>query len=209
MSERKAKLTIKVGDRSVEFEAGVDRVEAELHRLAAELLGSGRGREGDEPAVLSVTAPRRPAPAGEAESARSGGTGAFPEKAVPASPSVAELMRHAKLDRREVARLYAAGKSGTIRLRALPETGRDSQGDTLLLVLYGMLVLRGRAPSTAPALLKGARASGLMLKRASRALEGKSRLVSRSGLRRGMRYRLTRDGVEHCETLIPRLLPLL
>ncbi len=95
MSERKAKLTLKVGDRSVEFETGVDRVEVELHRLASELLGSGD------------------------------------------------------------------------------------------------------------------RASGLMLKRASRALEGKSRLVSRSGLRRGMRYRLTRDGVEHCETLIPRLLPLL
>ncbi len=66
MKERTAKLTLKVGGRSVQYEAGVDRVEAELHRLAAELLGSGRG---DEPAVLSVTAP---APA--EESAPPGGT---------------------------------------------------------------------------------------------------------------------------------------
>ncbi len=205
MNERKAKLTIKVGDRSVEFEAGVERVEAELHRLASELLSSGGSREGDEPAVLSVTAPRRPAPVEE----RSRRTGDFPEKVVPASPSVAELLRHAKLDRREVARLYAAGESGVIRLRVLPETGRDSRADTLLLVLYGMLALRGRAPSTAPALLKSARASGSRLTRASRAFKGKSRLVSKSGERRGMRYRLTPDGVEHCEKLIPRLLPLL
>ena len=60
-----------------------------------------------------------------------------------------------------------------------------------------------------PALLKSARASGLPLKRASRVLKGKSRLVSTSGNRIGMRYRLTRAGIEHCETLIPKLLPLL
>ncbi len=140
---------------------------------------------------------------------RSGAIGDFPQKVVPASPNVAELMRHARLDRREVARLYAAGESGAIRLRVLPETGRDSRGDTLLLVLYGMLVLRSQAPSTAPALLKSARASGSQLTRASRAFKGKSRLVSKSGEARGMRYRLTPDGVEHCEKLIPRLLALL
>ncbi len=49
----------------------------------------------------------------------------------------------------------------------------------------------------------------LPLKRAKRFLKGKSRLFSTSGLRRGMRYRLTRAGIEHCERLIPRLLPLL
>ncbi len=91
----------------------------------------------------------------------------------------------------------------------LPETGRDSRADALLLLLYGMLVLRGQAPSTAPALLRSARRSGLTSTRTSRALRGKSRLVHTSGLRRGMRYRLTRDGIEHCEKLIPRLLPLL
>ncbi len=205
MSERKAKLTLKVGDSEVQFEAGVDRVEAELHRLAAELLGTGRssgGRsDGGEPAVLSVTASRPPAamPA-MAEPAR---------KVVPASASVAELMQHAELDRRGVARLYSTSESGTITLRLLPETGRDSHADALLLVLYGMLELRGRAPSTAPALLKSIRESGLMLRRASRALEGKGRLVSTSGARRGKRYRLTRAGIEHCERLIPRFLPLL
>ncbi len=137
------------------------------------------------------------------------GPGEFPEKVVPANPGVGELMRHARLEYREVTRLYAVAGSGVIRLRVLPETGRDSPADTLLLVLYGMLVLRGQAPSTAPALLKSARASGLMLKRANRVLKGKSRLVSKSGEARGMRYRLTPDGVEHCETLIPRLLPLI
>ncbi len=202
MSERTAKLTLKVGDKEVRFEAGVERVEAELHRLAAELLRSGGGEGGEAP-VLSVTAPPRMATTDQP------GPGEFPEKVVPANPGVGELMRHARLEYREVTRLYAVAGSGVIRLRVLPETGRDSKADALLLVLYGMLVLRGQAPSTAPALLKGVRASGLMLKRAKRALEGKSRLVSTSGLRRGMRFRLTPDGIAHCEKLIPRLLPLL
>ncbi len=179
-----------------------------LHRLAAELLRTHASESGGAPPVLSLTAPEEPA-AALAPAAKPGAPGGFPEKVVPASPGVADLMRHAKLDRRRVARLYAAGDRGTIRLRILPETGRDSHADALLLLLYGMLVLRGRAPATAPALLKSVRASGLMLKRASRALQGKSALVSTSGLRRGRRYRLTRDGIDHCEELIPRLLPLL
>ncbi len=96
-----------------------------------------------------------------------------------------------------------------IRLRALPETGRDRTADALLLALYGTLVFGGQAPVTAPALLKSARESGLVLKRASRALADKSRLVSTSGLRRGRRYWLTRAGIDHYEKLIPELLRLL
>ncbi len=204
MSERTAKLTLKVGDTEVRYEAGVDRVEAELRRLAGELLGSGGA---GEPAVLSVTAPGAPDEKTKAPGKEP--TAAFPEKVVPASSSAGELMRHARLERREVAGLYAPGDSGAIRLRVLPETGRDSRADALLLLLYGTLVLRGQAPSTAPALLKSARQSGLTSTRPSRVFKGKSRLVHTSGLRRGMRYRLTRDGIEHCEKLIPRLLPLL
>ncbi|MCP5109908.1 MAG: hypothetical protein GY953_03640 [bacterium] len=117
-------------------------------------------------------------------------------------------MRHAKLDRRQAARLYATD-SRVIRLRALPETGRDRTADALLLALYGTLVFGGQAPVTAPALLKSARESGLVLKRASRALADKSRLVSTSGLRRGRRYWLTRAGIDHYEKLIPELLRLL
>ncbi len=202
MTERKAKLTLKVGDKEVRFEAGVDRVEAELHRLAAELLGSGGRGDAKEPAVLSVTAERSPAPA------RAGKPPPV-KKVVPVSAGAAELMQHATLDRQEVAKLYFETDSGALALRVLPQTGPDTKADALLLVLYGLLVLKGRAPSTAPALLKGARASGLPLKRAKRFLKGKSRLFSTSGLRRGMRYRLTRAGIEHCERLIPRLLPLL
>ena len=200
MAERKAKLTLKVGDKELQFEAEVEKVEAELHRLAAEMLRSGGRDDRGEPAVLSLTAPRAAAPAEKALPAK---------KTVPASAAAAELMQHATLDRQEVGRLYTVGASGGIALRTLPETGPDSKADALLLLLYGMLTLRGQSPSTAPALLTNVRDSGLMLHRASRNLQGKSRLVATSGLRRGMRYRLTPAGIEHCEKLIPRLLPLL
>ena len=56
MAEPPAKLTLKVGDKEVHFEAGAERVEAQLHRLASEMLRSG-GPPSDAPAVLSVTAP--------------------------------------------------------------------------------------------------------------------------------------------------------
>ena len=51
MAEPTAKLTLKVGDKEVHFEAGVNRVEAQLHRLASEMLKSG------EPSRSSVFCP--------------------------------------------------------------------------------------------------------------------------------------------------------
>ncbi len=95
MSERTAKLTLRVGEKEVQFEAGVDQVEAELHRLAAELLGSAGGPAG-EPPVLSLTAPGRPATAGQARSPQ-GASGPFLEEVVPASPGVGEATRSSRI----------------------------------------------------------------------------------------------------------------
>ena len=83
---------------------------------------------------------------------------------------------------------------------------KGSRVANVLLSGYGMLVLKGVAPVTAPALLRAARQSGLRIQRAHRPLEGHGPRVSSSGHRRGRRYRLTPAGIEHCEKLIPDLL---
>jgi hypothetical protein len=159
------------------------------------MLGGASPPE-DETPVLSVTAPPK--------AARSRSAARKTRPAIRAA--TAELLRSVTLEHHQIAPLYADDGSGNLALRTLPETRRDRVSDTLMLLLYGMLTLRKRSPVTAPALLKSARASNLAISRASQFLTGKGRLVATSGQRRGKRYRLTRDGVSHCEDLARHLL---
>ncbi len=58
----------------------------------------------------------------------------------------------------------------------------------MLLLLYGKLALQGTSQVTAPALVRGARHSGLDLDRASRLLDRRRRYVFTEGRRR-VKYR--------------------
>ncbi len=196
-AERQAKLTLRVGEKEVCFEGAAETVAAELHRVAAAMLGTAKASDG-ETASLTLTAPRQAAPEREEPT---------PGDVAPSSPGAARLMSYAALDRRRVARLYAAGDTGALALKVLPATGRDSNADALLLLLYGLLILRGQSRVSALALLRCARDSGLALSRANRYFKGRSRWVTSSGERRNTRFQLTESGVEHCEMLIPGLLP--
>lgn len=195
--ERLAKLTLRVGEKEVCLEAGVDVAAAELHRLASLMLTSGDG----DPASLTLTAPGQARDAGHGDEPAVGDAG-------PLSPEASRLASHAALDPRRAARLYSLDNDA-LALTQLPVTGRDSTADALLLLLYGHLVLRGRARVSALDLLRCARDSGLALRRANRYFKGRSRWVTSLGSHRAIRFQLTESGVEHCEELLQDLLPAL
>jgi hypothetical protein len=206
MPEPTAKLILKVGDKEVHLEAGIETVRSELDRLASRLLSPD---DGDEEPVLSVTAPRprksrsKRRPKSPAERAiRPGRTAVLPAM----RPAGAEQLEDVTLDPNQSAELYAVNADGEIGLRKLPQ-GDKPEADVLLLLLYGMLVFQGRSPATAPALLRAARESGLKIDRAHRILAKRAHLVEITGRRRGKRYRLKGAGVSYCEDLIRKLLP--
>ena len=200
MPEPKAKLTFRVGDQEVQFEAGLEAVKAELDRLAAaRMRGAGGGHA--ETATVSFTAPR------PASGARDAASKAEPPPTAPAkATSAKELRRHVTFERKDLDRVFAIDTEGLVSVRTLPEPRRKRLGDLLMLLLYGMLALQGRSPVPGSALLDGAHRSGITLIRADRYLARKGPLVVSGGQRRGKRYRLTAEGIPHCEKLVRELL---
>lgn len=189
MTDDTATLTIKVGDKEVRFEAGLEVVRAELARHAAELLRGAEGERAELSVATAIPAAATVRPLG-----------------AQTPPIPARRPAGVTLDPARTAALYAVNTAGQLSLETLPEDVADVDAEALMLLLYGMLVFKGLVPVTAPALLRAARQSGLRLQRAHRPLARHTKLVSSSGYRRGKRYRLTAAGIEHCEKRIPDLL---
>jgi hypothetical protein len=206
-----AKLTVKVGDHEIHLEASPDVVRQELGRVLDRLFQTPGGdrRDPGEEAVVSLTVPRPAAP--------KPASGPAP----PAAPSVVEtvirargrqmlqpgavsLLRHVSLDPERLGALYSVDPEGQVYLQAPARTG-DRLENTLLLLLYGALALRGVAAVPGGFLLRGARSLGFKLARVPRDF-GDGKLAEVQGRHRRKTYRLSAEGVRHCETLIPGLL---
>jgi hypothetical protein len=89
-----------------------------------------------------------------------------------------------------------------VTLTAMPQ-GDNREVDAALLLLLGHRVLRSSDLVSADQLLGGLKQSGLGLDRADRVM-GKAEaegLITRSGVRRGVKYRLTNPGLQKAETL--------
>ena len=163
MADRRATLTLKLGDREVRYEAEREAVEAQLEHMVGRLLGD--------------------APAG-VELGLAGVDSAGAEEAAGPSPRpVALEVSETEL----LKRLYTVAKGGRLRLRKLPKRTADA----LLLVLYGMRELQDRSWVHAPGMTAAARASGARFDRADRLLAAYHDLVEGMGQCRGKRYRLT------------------
>ncbi len=209
------KLTVKVGAAEVHLEAQPEIVRQELDRVLDRLFQSNGTSSrlhpqasADDIVAVSVTAskPRPTAPPTE--------TPARPRESAleyvfrargrqPIAPAALDSLRHTTLGPRHLTEKYSVDPQGRVTLCALPQTASQLP-DALLLLLYGMLTLRGEEAVTAVALTAAARASGLRLTRVPRDFTGHG-LATGSGQRRGKRYHLTVDGVRHCEQLIPSL----
>lgn len=83
----------------------------------------------------------------------------------------------------------------------LPQT-KDSEADTLVILLYGFARLCGRSNVTGFALTQAARQSGINLERADRALSRRSDLIMAAGNKRGRRYSLNNRGSVFAERVI-------
>ncbi len=221
-----AKLTIKVGKKTIHLEARPEIVRQELERLvdrlfpvAAEPDPVARDPVAGDPVVVSVTAPGgaagvpptvadAPAPAQEG--------GAEPRPAAldfiveargrqMIQPGAEKLLEHVTLDPGELAGLFAVDASGRVLLKALPHTV-DQLRDTVLLLLYGALTMRGESSENGYRLVQGVRGMGLRIERVPRELGPGGELATSFGRHRSKRYRLTAGGIRHCEKLIPGLL---
>ncbi len=180
MANKRATLTLRFGDNEVLYEAEREAVEAQLEHVLDRLLpGAGTevrvGLDGAKPRVMEAS-------------------GASP--AAPVAPDAEAVPEPERL-----ARLYAVGKGGRLRLRKLPKRTADA----LLLVLYGMRKLQDRTWVHAPGMTSAARASGARFERADRLLAAYQDLVEGFGNRRAKRYRLTAAGREHCARLVREL----
>ncbi|MCP3957199.1 MAG: hypothetical protein GY719_05045 [bacterium] len=196
--EPRAQLVVKTAGGEVRFEAGLSAVEKRFDSLMDRLFAPGVTGVAARAPAATVTQPAvamRMVPEQTASPARA---------PVPAATGNNPAF---SLDLAMVAECFSVNAANEISLRGIPRglKKRERNIDTLLLLLYGKLVLQGQSPVTAPALLRSARQSGIELDRASRLLNQRRAYVRTEGRRRGMRYHLTEAGVGYCETLLQKL----
>ena len=120
-------------------------------------------------------------------------------------PGAEKLLHHVTADPEEVAELFAVDPRGRVFLKTLPITAEDVR-DTVLLLLYGALTQRGETSEGGYRLVGAVRSMGLRIERVPRAFGRDGVLAASFGRHRSKRYRLTPDGIRHCERLIPEML---
>ncbi len=91
--------------------------------------------------------------------------------------------------------------TGAVSLRILPRTERRD-ADALILLLYGYRALANQPDVNSGDLMKAARQSGLQLSRIDYPIAAHQQLITEGGLRRGKRYGINNQGVNHAEQLI-------
>ena len=92
-----------------------------------------------------------------------------------------------------------------ISLHVLPPT-ENRQRDTLLLLLWGYRVLKRQVAVTAGELIHAARQSGLKLDRIDRILNASTEYVRSGGAKKGKRYSLNNQGINHAAQLARSML---
>lgn len=102
-------------------------------------------------------------------------------------------------------RVFARDESGGVSLRILPRTERR-ESDALMLLLYGFRKLGNQEDVGSGALMAAVRQSGLQLERVDHAIFIYRSLITEGGYRRGKRYGLNNQGVNHAEQLIAGML---
>ncbi len=209
-----------------ELDRVVDRLFSGDRAMVAASTGGDPAHR--DPVVVSVTAPGELAGAAEPPPAPSPEPAAAPSvsppspsPAAPAAQSAldfvtrvrgrqalqrgaADLLAHTTLDPAGFTALYSVDPRGKVQLQTPPRTTTPID-DTLLLVLYGALTLRGVATLGGLPLLRAVRSLGFRVERVPRKFGLATGHVQSFARLRSKRYRLTASGIRHCEGLIPGL----
>ncbi len=210
-----AKLTVKVGGNEVHLEARPEVVREELGRVLDRLFqAGGEASDPDDRAVVSVTAPLPAVPKPEPPPAQASAPAPSAIDAIARArgrqmlqPGAVSLLAHVTFDPERLNALYSADPTGQVYLLT-PAGTADRLDNALLLLLYGALTVRGLAAVNGRYLLRGARSLGYKLTRVPREFARNGKLAAVHGRHRSKAYRLTADGVRHCEALIPGLLQI-
>ena len=112
---------------------------------------------------------------------------------------------HDNIEQSILERVFAVNESGQVSMRILPRTERRD-ADSLILLLYGYKTLGNQPEINSGVLAQAARQSGLQLNRLDYTIATYQQLITEGGLRRGKRYGLNNQGVNHAEQLIRGML---
>lgn len=182
-----AKLRLKVGPHEFEAE-GPEEVVAKYLAVWREAIGQ------------SAPAPGLPAPVTPNDDV----------EVVPlAPPPPADVSsQDDSFPKEQLARLIVFDdRRGVYRLRVIP-TGGDAVGDAVLLLLYGALRARGEDEMLATKLVGALESSGMNVQRIDRDAGGhmRQRWITRYGVGKGGRYRLTSTGMIQARRVAEALL---
>lgn len=112
------------------------------------------------------------------------------------------LMPESEIDQAYLDRVFLRDEeTGGVSLRILPRTDKNN-ADALIVLLYGYRVLSERHDVTSGDLLGSARLSGLTFGRLDHTIKTHQSLITEGGLRRGKKYGLNNQGVNHAEKTI-------
>ena len=93
-----------------------------------------------------------------------------------------------------------------VSLNMLPNKSSSKESDTLLMLLYGFMVLKGQEMVLGTQLIRAARQSGITLARVDRAIAKYDTLLLKGGQRKGVKYGLNNQGQRKAKEMITELL---
>lgn len=127
---------------------------------------------------------------------------------VPAAPSGATGIAPEFAAESPLAPIFHQDPNGRMLSLTARPSGDSSELDGLLLILLGHKEIRGEELVSSDELLFGLKQSGYTIERADRvAIRGESQgLLTRTGVRRGTRYRLTVPGIARAKKTAEELL---
>ncbi len=138
-----------------------------------------------------------PSPPSAGPSPPGNGTGNNQGLPLPPQPGV--------IDDATLRRIFEKGDGDLVSLRILPKTERRIP-DSLILLLYGFRVLAGKSDVSGTDVIAGAAQSGLKIGRVDHAIFVNREMITEGGYRRGKKYGLNTQGVNHALGLIQAML---
>lgn len=101
---------------------------------------------------------------------------------------------------------FLCDESG-VSLRTLPNTGDKQDQDSLLLLIYGIQVLKNQRQAGSVELGKAIRQSGIKIDRLSVSLNALDSFVQKGGQRRSTRYVLNNQGIIKAKEIMQKMFP--